>query len=216
MVAGLSNAPQNAGFARKVWFIRWANVKLGGSVVRTRLCELLGIEHPIIQAGMGIVHPAPALVAAVSNAGGLGSLGATGRSPSELREQIALIRERTSRPFAVNFLVSNCDEETLAAALEARPAVISFALGDPGDLVRPAHAACAPVVRQGHTGAQAIQASGRGGDELIATGGQAGGFGQFVGTLPPIPQGVEAVRPVPGVAAGGIGAGRGIAAVLLL
>src|SRR2546428_1703080 len=136
MVAGLSNAPQNAGFARKVWFIRWANVKLGGSVVRTRLCELLGIEHPIIQAGMGIVHPAHALVAAVSNAGGLGSLGATGRSPSELREQIALIRERTSRPFAVNFLVSALNEDTLAAALAARPAVISFALGAPGALVR--------------------------------------------------------------------------------
>src|SRR2546427_12532388 len=180
MVAGLSNAPQNAGFARKVWFIRWANAKLGGGAVRTRLCELLGIEHPIIQAGMGIVHPAYALVAAVSNAGGLGSLGATGRSPSELREQIALIRERTSRPFAVNFLVSNCDEETLAAALEARPAVISFALGDPGDLVRRAHAPGALVVHQVHTVAQAIQASGRGVDVVIAQGVGVGGVGRVV------------------------------------
>ena len=185
-------------------------------MVRTRLCDLLGIDHPIIQAGMGIVHPAHALVAAVSNAGGLGSLGATGRSPSELREQIALIRERTSRPFAVNFLVSNFDEETLAAALEARPAVISFALGDPGDLVRRAHAAGALVVHQVHTVAQAIQASGRGVDVLIAQGGEAGGFGQFVGTLPLIPQVVDAVLPLPVVAAGGIGDGRGIAAVLLL
>src|SRR3989454_1615882 len=136
---------------------------------------------------MGIVHPAHALVAAVSNAGGLGSLGATGRSPSELREQIALIRERTSRPFAVNFLVSNFDEETLAAALEARPAVISFALGDPGDLVRRAHAAGALVVHQIHTPAQATQAARRGVGGLIDPGGEGGGVWELVGTPPPIP-----------------------------
>jgi len=185
-------------------------------IMRTRLCELLGIEYPIIQAGMGIVHPAHALVAAVSNAGGLGSLGAALRSPSELREQLALIRERTDRPFAVNFLVSDFSEETFAAALEARPAVISFALGDPGDLVRRAHAAGAVVVHQVHTVAQAVQAAGRGVDVLIAQGGEAGGFGQFVGTLPLIPQVVDAVRPLPVVAAGGIGDGRGVAAALLL
>src|SRR2546426_341847 len=133
---------------------------------------------------MGIVHPAHALVAAVSNAGGLGSLGAALRSPPELREQIALIRERTARPFAVNFLVSALNEDTFAAALEARPAVISFALGDPGDLVRRAHAAGALVVHQVHSVAQAIQAAGRGVDVLIAQGGEAGGDGQFVGTVP--------------------------------
>src|SRR5436309_2626363 len=185
-------------------------------VMRTRLCELLGIEYPIIQAGMGIVHPAHALVAAVSNAGALGSLGAALRSPSELREQIALIRERTTRPFAVNFVVSDFKEETFAAALDARPAVISLALGDPGDLVRRAHAAGALVVHQIHTVAQAVQAAGRGVDAVIAQGGEAGGFGQFVSTLPLIPQVVDAVRPLPVVAAGGIGDGRGIAAALLL
>src|SRR5437773_100594 len=100
--------------------------------MRTRLCELLAIDYPIIQAGMGIVHPAHALVAAVSNAGALGSLGATLRSPSELRQQIALIRERTTRPFAVNFAVSDFKEETCAAALDARPAVISLLLGAAG------------------------------------------------------------------------------------
>jgi len=184
--------------------------------MRTRLCELLGIEYPIIQAGMGIVHPAHALVAAVSNAGALGSLGAALRSPSELREQIALIRERTTRPFAVNFVVSDFKEETFAAALDARPAVISLALGDPGDLVRRAHAAGALVVHQIHTVAQAVQAAGRGVDAVIAQGGEAGGFGQFVSTLPLIPQVVDAVRPLPVVAAGGIGDGRGIAAALLL
>src|SRR5256886_12435205 len=144
-------------------------------VMRTRLCELLGIEYPIIQAGMGIVHPAHALVAAVSNAGALGSLGAALRSPSELREQIALIRERTTRPFAVNFVVSDFKDETFAAALDARPAVISLALGDPGDLVRRAHAAGALVVHQIPTVAQAGQASGRGGGGLGAPGRRGGG-----------------------------------------
>src|SRR3989475_10520966 len=160
---------------------------------------------------MGIVHPAHALVAAVSNAGGLGSLGAALRSPPELREQIALIRERTARPFAVNFLVSALNEDTFAAALEARPAVISFALGDPGDLVRRAHAAGALVVHQVHSVAQALQAAERGGDVLIAQGGEAGGDGQFVGTLPRIPQGGDAGQPFPVAPAGGIWDGRGIA-----
>src|SRR2546427_11954401 len=158
---------------------------------------------------MGIVHPAHALVAAVSNAGGLGSLGATGRSPSALREQIALIRERTSRPFAVNFLVSALNEDTFAAALEARPVVISFALGDPGDLVRRAHAAGALVVHQVHSVAQAIQAAKRGVDAVIAQGGEAGGFGKFVRTLPLIPEVVGRARAPPGRVAGGVGYGRG-------
>jgi nitronate monooxygenase/enoyl-[acyl-carrier protein] reductase II len=185
-------------------------------IMRTRLCGVLGIEYPIIQAGMGIDHPAYPLVAAVSNAGALGSLGATGRSPSELGEQIALIRQRTRRPFAVNFLVSNFNEGAFCAALEAGPAVISFALGDPGDLIRRAHAAGAIVVQQIHTVAQARQAAERGVDVMIAQGGEAGGYGQFVGTLPLLPQVVDAVRPLPVVAAGGIADGRGIAAALLL
>src|SRR5256885_3427132 len=160
----------------------------------TRLCELLGIEYPIIQAGMGIVHPAHALVAAVSNAGALGSLGAALRSPSELREQIALIRERTTCPFAVNFVVSDFKEETFAAALDARPAVISLALGDPGDLVRRAHAAGALVVHQIHTVAQAGQAARRGGDGGIGPGGGAGGVWRVGCTLPPIPPGGDGRR----------------------
>src|SRR2546430_5337628 len=153
-------------------------------VMRTRLCDLLGIEYPIIQAGMGIVHPAHALVAAVSNAGALGSLGAALRSPSELREQIALIRERTTRPFAVNFVVSDFKEETFAAALDARPAVISLALGDPGDLVRRAHAAGALVVHQIHTVAQAGPAPGPGGGGAVAPGRQAGGLWPVVHHAP--------------------------------
>lgn len=183
--------------------------------MRTPLCDLLGIEHPIIQAGMGPFTDAT-LVAAVSNAGGLGSLGSSQRSPEQLREEIARVRERTDRPYAVNFLVSDFNEESFAVALAAGAPIVSFALGDPGDLVRRAHDAGAKVIHQVHTEAQAEQAVERGVDVLIAQGGEAGGFGQYVAALPLIPQVVDAVRPVPVVAAGGIADGRGLAAALVL
>lgn len=183
--------------------------------MRTRLCDLLDIEYPIIQAGMGFFTAAE-LAGAVSAAGALGSVGASGRSAAKLREQLARMRQFTDRPFAVNFLVSNFDEESFAAALEARVPVISFALGDPDDCVQRAHEAGALVIHQVHTVAQAQQAAERGVDVLIAQGGEAGGFGQSVATLPLLPQVVDAVRPVPVVAAGGIADGRGIAAALVL
>jgi len=183
--------------------------------MRTALCDLLGLDYPIIQAGMGTFTDA-ALVAAAAEAGILGSLGAANRSAADLREQVARIRDRTSRPFAVNFLVSAFDSEAFATALAAHVPVISLALGDPGDLVARAHDAGALVIHQVHSVVQAEQAAARGVDVLIAQGGEAGGFGQFIGALPLIPQVVDAVRPLPVVAAGGIADGRGLAAVLLL
>lgn len=181
----------------------------------TPLCDLLQIEYPIIQAGMGPFTAAD-LVAAVSNVGGLGSLGSSQRSPEQLREEIARIRGQTARPFAVNFLVSDFNEESFAVTLAAGAPIVSFALGDPGDLVRRAHDAGAKVIHQVHTVAQAEQAAERGVDVQIAQGGEAGGFGQYVSALPLIPQVVDAVRPLPVVAAGGIADGRGLAAALVL
>lgn len=181
----------------------------------TPLCDLLGIEYPIIQAGMGPFTAAD-LVAAVSNAGGLGSLGASQRSPDQLREEIARIRAQTDRPYAVNFLVSDFNEESFMITLAAGAPIVSFALGDPGNLVQRAHDAGAKVIHQVHTVAQAAQAAERGVDVLIAQGGEAGGFGQYVAALPLIPQVVDAVGPLPVVAAGGIADGRGVAAALVL
>src|SRR5439155_8158124 len=82
-------------------------------MLHTPLCDLLGIEFPIIQAGMGMGSSAE-LAVAVSNAGGLGSLGCFRRPPEDLERQLALIRERTGRPFAVNHLISELDETTVA------------------------------------------------------------------------------------------------------
>src|SRR6185503_9949894 len=121
--------------------------------MRTRICDLLGIEFPVIQAGMSLFTSA-GLVCAVSNAGGLGSLGCWRRTAEDFKRQMAAIREGTERPFAINHVVQALDEEVFRLSLEARPALV--------------------------------------------------------------PQVVDAVRPLPVVAAGGIADGRGFAAALML
>lgn len=183
--------------------------------MHTPLCDLLGIEFPIIQAGMGMGSSAE-LAVAVSNAGGLGSLGCWRRPVADLARELAVIRERTSRPFALNHLVPELDETAFAMTLAAKPPVISFALGDPGALVERAHDAGSLVVHQVTTVDQARQAAERGVDVIIAQGGEAGGYGGAVATLPLIPQVVDAVHPLPVVAAGDIADGRGLAAALML
>lgn len=186
-------------------------------MLRTPLCDLLGIEHPIVQAAIWPAT-APELVAAVSNAGALGSLGAIFTSADNLRAQIDRVRELTDRPFVVNHVVPLLNEEAFAVTLEARVAVISFALGDPGELVKRAHDAGAKVVHQVHTVRQARQAAERGVDVIIAQGGEAGGQGLAQGpsTMVLVPQVVDAVAPIPVLAAGGVADGRGLAAALVL
>jgi NAD(P)H-dependent flavin oxidoreductase YrpB (nitropropane dioxygenase family) len=88
------------------------------AIVHTRVCEVLGIEHPVLSAGVPIIGLD--LVAAVSNAGGLGILGATYLGPGEILEVVATLRRRTARPFALNLLVPFCTTAQLEACIDAR------------------------------------------------------------------------------------------------
>ena len=186
-------------------------------MLRTSFCELFDIEVPVLQAA---IWPAtsPELVAAVAEAGAIGSIGTVFGSAGSVREQIGRVRELTDGPFVVNHVVPQLDEDAFEATLEAQPAAISFALGDPGDLVDRAHAAGVKVIQQVHTVTQAVTVAGRGVDVIIAQGSEAGGQGMAagVGAMVLTPQVVDAVAPIPVLVAGGVADGRGLAAALIL
>jgi enoyl-[acyl-carrier protein] reductase II len=184
-------------------------------MLKTPLCDLFGIEVPIILAPMGTCTSAE-LAAAVSNAGGLGGIGSLFRTNAAIKRDIDVLKKLTNRHFAINHIPQTLDADAFRCTLEARPAVISFALGDPGDLVRQAHDVGSLVMLQVTTVAQATQAAERGVDVIIAQGGEAGGYCGEVSTMALVPQVVDAVSPIPVVAAGGIFDGRGIAAALML
>jgi enoyl-[acyl-carrier protein] reductase II len=126
-------------------------------MLRTPVCDLLDLKVPIMQAAIWPAT-APELVAAVCEAGGLGSTGSVFESAESVQRQIARVREITARPFAVNHVVPLLDEAAFGATLEAMPVVVSFALGHPGDLVERAHDAGAKVIHQIHTVGQARKA----------------------------------------------------------
>lgn len=184
--------------------------------MKTALCERVGIELPIIQAPMGRAA-GPALAAAVSNAGGLGML-ALGRADIEaVRRQIRETRALTSRPFAVNLNMEFPQEERLAACLDEGVPVISFFWRDPASLVSRAKAGGAIVLHTVGSAVDAKRAVDCGVDIVVAQGWEAGGHVRgMVATMPLVPAVVDAVRPTPVVAAGGIADGRGLAAVLAL
>ena len=186
-------------------------------MIRTALTDLLGIQHPIVQGPLGGPWPpSVALAAAVSEAGALGSLPTALRSPDQVRDDVAALRSLTERPFAINHTMRPFVGEVFQAILDARPSVISFALGQSAELVDRAHDIGALFVQQVHTVDQAKQAADSGADVIIAQGDEAGGFGGAPGTLVLVPQVVDAVSPFPVVAAGGIADGRGLAAALAL
>jgi|SRR5579864_4374791 len=188
-------------------------------MIRTPVCDLLEIEHPIALGGMGSVY-APDLVAAVSNAGGLGALGCHYLTPEQLRAGVAAIRAKTNKSFALNFLIFDMREESFAAALEARPRAMAFAWPRPEQDLKPifarAHAIGAKVTFMAGGVPEAKRGVEAGADVIIAQGTEGGGHVSWVASLPLIPMVVDAVAPVPVLAAGGIADGRGLAAALSL
>ena len=185
--------------------------------MKTNLCHLLGIEYPIIAAPMGPDLTGPDLVAAVSNAGGLGILQAQFCSPPVFRQEIRRVRAVTARPFGVNLLLHFPVEDQVAICLEERVPVLSLFWGDPTPYVGRAHAAGVKVFHQVGSVADARRAAAAGVDVIIAQGVEAGGHvAGEVSTLALVPRVVDAVAPRPVVAAGGIADARGVVAVLAL
>jgi nitronate monooxygenase len=196
------------------------NYRQRNSMLRTRFTDLLGIKYPIVSAPMATTADG-ALVAAVSAAGGLGLVGASSSSssperPQWLRDQIQHIRSVTDKPFgiglALNFPQS---DELLAVALEAKVPAIAVSFGDPAPYVERIKSSGAIMLSQVQTVAQARHAAAIGVDVLAAQGVEGGGHIGEIGVLTLLPAVLDAVS-VPVLAAGGIGDGRGLAAVLLM
>ena len=185
------------------------------SKLHTPVCKLLGIELPILQAGMSR-YTTPELVAAVSNAGGLGIIGGLSRTADELREEIGRVRELTSRPFGVNHVVSQLDSAAVDVTLELRVPVLSLSWGRAGELARRARDAGVKVVHQVNSPEEAGKVAADGADVVVAQGTEGGGHVGGMSTLPLVPQVVDIVNAVPVLAAGGIADGRGLAAALML
>lgn len=184
--------------------------------MQTSLCGLLGIKIPIIQAPMGGAV-GPRLTAAVSNAGGLGTIPLWGGDIATLRRKIREVRALTSGPFAVNLNIAFTNEERLAACLEEGAPIISLFWGESPAMVEQAKAAGAIVMQTVSTGQQGRAAVQAGADVIVAQGWEAGGHVRgAVATMALVPAVVDAVSPAPVVAAGGIADGRGLAAALAL
>ncbi len=244
----------------------------GRPVLRTTICELLGIEYPVLLAGMGPTIgdgpkgiAGPELVAAVSNAGGLGVLGGTGLRPEAMESQINRIRELTDRPFGVDILLPSLaaqvpdvsvlpdDLRTLVpeehragverirtqlelpeahgGALDLlsfspaeqvdvitslRVPVLATGLGNPSPYAEKVHGSGGTIISLVGTPSAAKEVVDGGADLVVAQGHEAGGHTGRIGTMALLPQVIDAVAPIPVVAAGGIGDGRGLAAALAM
>jgi NAD(P)H-dependent flavin oxidoreductase YrpB (nitropropane dioxygenase family) len=251
---------------------------MGKRVLRTKLCDMLGIEYPIIAAGMGPTligerTGAPVeLVVAVSEAGGMGVLGGSGFTVEALREAIREIKSKTKKPYGVDLLLpSKLDtsgrvsmagikelplsqvvktlpqahqdwikkvkeelnvpevevmvrmntttvrpQESIQVCIEEKVPLFCAGLGNPGFMVAEAHAAGMKVLGITGNSKNARRMAQSGIDLLVAQGHEGGGHTGRIGTMALLPQAIDAAYPVPVLAAGGIGDGRGVAAALAM
>lgn len=251
---------------------------MGKPKLRTRLCDMLGIEYPILSAGMGpsLIGEKPGapveLVVAVSEAGGLGVLGAAGHTIDELRDDIRRIRSLTDRPFGVDLLLprqqvqqgdakvgngspvpisalihglpkkhlewfrqiqkeynledpkafanvgatTNRPHAAVQVCIEEKIPLFCAGLGDPGFMVKEAHAAGIKVLGISGNTKNAKRMAQSGVDFVVAQGHEGGGHTGAIGSMAFWPQAVDAAAPTPVLAAGGIGDGRGVAAALAI
>lgn len=186
-------------------------------MLKTPLCSLLGIEYPILLAGMGVNIAGPELTAAVSNAGGCGVLGSGGLPADAMRAQLADLRSRTDKPFGVNIILPLLQPGQVEVAIEAKVPFVVFFWGDPSPYIPALHAAGIKVFLQVGTVEEGLAAAAAGVDGIIAQGIEAGGHVKAESSLSTIvPALAEALAPLPVIASGGIANGRGIVAALAL
>ena len=184
-------------------------------MLRTAICDLFNIKYPIIQGGMAHVATAE-LVAAVSNAGGLGIIGAGASEPDWVREQIHKTREMTDKPFGVNILlISPFAEQVIDVVLEEKAAVVTTGAGNPGPYISRFKEAGIKVMPVVASVALARRLERAGVDAFIAEGMESGGEIGQITTMALVPQVVDRVK-APVVAAGGFADGRGLVAALAL
>ena len=184
-------------------------------MIHTVLCDLLGIQHPIIQGGMAWVSTSE-LVTAVSNAGGLGVVGAGNAPPEWVAAQIDAVKRGTDRPFGVNVpLFSPYAEQVLSLCAQEKVPVVTTGAGNPGPYIEPLRKAGVKVLPLVASVALARRLARQGVDGLIVEGQESGGHIGDVSTMPLVPQVVDAVD-VPVIGAGGIADGRGLVAALAL
>lgn len=180
-----------------------------------RICELLGIEYPIIQGGMAWVATAE-LAAAVSNAGGLGLIAAGGAPADVVREQIKKARTLTDKPFGVNvMLMSPFSDEVMEVVIEEKPAVVATGAGNPGKYIERLKEAGIKIMPVIASVAMAKRMEKAGADAVVAEGTEAGGHIGELTTMVLTPQVVDAVS-IPVVSAGGYADSRGTKAAFAL
>ena len=182
---------------------------------KTAICDLLGIEYPVIQGGMAWVAEHN-LAAAVSNAGGLGIIAAANAPYEYVRDEIRKTKELTDRPFGVNImLLSPHAEDVARVVVEEKVPVVTTGAGNPGTYMKQWKEAGIKVIPVVASVAMAKRMQRCGADALVAEGTEAGGHIGENTTMVLVPQVVDAVE-IPVIAAGGIADGRGIAAAFML
>jgi enoyl-[acyl-carrier protein] reductase II len=184
-------------------------------MIRTPLCDLLGIQYPILQGGMAWVST-PELVVAVSEAGALGIIGAGNAPPDLIETYVRQVKERTQKPYGLNIpMFSPFVQDMVNLCVRERVPVVTTGAGNPSAIIPELKRAGTIVIPVVASVALAKRLERAGADALVAEGSESGGHIGDVNTFPLVPQVVDAVK-IPVVAAGGIADGRGLVAALAL